>query len=281
MYQRPSAPLPIGGVLDNAIRLLKASFRQVIGLAVASSLLANSWRLFVNLEEIRAVATLAGATGTVNPFQAIGWGFVPWILGGLAGTYLHVVIIARMHAFSTNRPTTLGEAFRRALIRFPAIFLCGLAIVGGSAAIGIIMAIAIVGFGVGGAFFALLVLPLGLLLVYWLLALLLPVTDNIGALQALRRSVHLVVGNFWRTLTLITVIIFIDLAATAAVSALAATLGALAGFGNLSYDAVFFVVSLIVSSVITPFLAAAMLALLHDLELRREGADLAQRIKAL
>ena len=275
MYQRPSAPLPIGGVLDNAVRLLKATFKQAIGLAVAANLLTSSWRLFDDSLE-RMVA------GTFDPAQGFGWNFALMILGALAGIYLRLVIVARMHAFSINRPTTLGEAFRRALIRYPAVLLFMLVILGGSVVFGLIALIALVGLGVAGAIFALLLLlPLGALFVYWCLASVLPVAANIGGVQAMRRSFNLVVNNFWRTLTFLTVMLFVELAATAAVGAIAAALGALAGFGNLSYDAVFFVVELVAGSVTTPFMVAAMLALLHDLELRREGEDLAQRIEAL
>ena len=274
MYQRPSSPLPIGGVLDNAVQLFKASFRQVIGLAVATSFLNSLWRLFDDTFE-RVMA------GTFDPALVFGWPVALMALGGIGGLYLLLVIFARMHAFSVNRPATLGEASRRALVRFPAVLLCLLAMAAGPSLALLGTIFAMVGLGAVGALVALLLLPLGVLIVYWILSIFLPVVANIGGFRALRRSFNLVVGNFWRTVTFLTVVAFVGFAAFAAVGALAAALGALAGLGNMSYDVVAFFVELTVGSVTNPFAAATMLALLRDLELRREGEDLAQRIEAL
>ena len=55
---------------------------------------------------------------------------------------------------------------------------------------------------------------------------------------------------------------------------------ALAGFGNVSVNVAAYLVETAGSAVTVPLWIALSLALLRDLELRREGEDLSARIKA-
>ena len=275
MYQRTSSPQLIGGVLDDAVRLFKAGFKQVIGLAVVSSLLSSFWRLFDNTFN-------SPLAGSFDPSQRPGWDVVPMLLGALGALYLFLAIVSRMHAFSINRPTTLREALRRALIRYPAMLLCLAAMAWAVASTAVAMIFAIPIFGLGAIVLSLLLLVLvTALIVYWVFAVPLVVTANIGGISALRRSVALVRGNFWRTSTVLVVVFFVQLAVASLIGAVALAFGAVAGLGNLNLDAVVFVVEAAAGGVTTPFIVATMLAMLRDLELRREGEDLAQRIESL
>ena len=274
MYQRAASPQPIGGVLDNAVRLFKASFTQVIGLAAVASLLESFWRLFDNTFD-RLM------TGTFDPAQGPGWDVVPMFVGLLAALYLHLAMTSRMHAFAADRAVTVGEALRRALVRYPAMLLCLLALFLPFAFVLVVVAAGVVLFGLVGTLGLALLMPGAVLIVYWYFAVYLVVTANIGGFRALRRSFSLVRGNFWRTVTVLTVALFVQLAVAALVGALAAALGAVAGIGGFGFDSVVFVVEVVVGAATIPFIVAVTLAMLHDLELRREGMDLAQRIEAL
>ena len=41
MYQLPAAPLSLGGILDDGFKLFKASWKQLLPIAVVASVLAS------------------------------------------------------------------------------------------------------------------------------------------------------------------------------------------------------------------------------------------------
>ena len=274
MYQRPTSPQLIGGVLDNAFRLLKASFTQVVGLAVVASAVSGVWRLFDDtLENLLA--------GEFDP-EAVSLGSVaPMLMVGLVGLYFNLSAAARMSAVAINRPISVAEALRRALLRFPALLVCVLAFVLLFVAPFMLAALLIAAIGVAGILGLLALAPAMVLLVYLYLSSFLVVTANIGGVAALRRSFNLVRHNFWRATVVLTIGSIVLFAATMMIGMVGLAVAALAGFGSVSVDVAAYVVETAGGAVTVPFWIALSLALLRDLELRREGEDLAARIKAV
>ena len=274
MYQRPTSPQLIGGVLDNAFRLLKASFTQVVGLAVVASAVSGVWRLFDDtLENLLA--------GEFDP-EAVSLGSVaPMLMVGLVGLYFNLSAAARMSAVAINRPISVAEALRRALLRFPALLVCVLAFVLLFIAPFMLAALLIAAIGVAGILGLLALAPAMVLLVYLYLSSFLVVTANIGGVAALRRSFNLVRHNFWRATVVLTIGSIVLFAATMMIGMVGLAVAALAGFGSVSVDVAAYVVETAGGAVTVPFWIALSLALLRDLELRREGEDLAARIKAV
>ena len=273
MYLPPASPQLIGSVLDNAFRLLIATFRQVVGLAVVASAIAGAWRLFDD--------TLGNlAAGNFDPADASFQDVVPVLVGGLVGLYFHLAITARMAAFASNRPIAIAEALRRALRRFPALLVCVLAFILLFSVPFLLGAALIAVVGPGGIVGLLALVPALVLIVYLYPATLLVVTANIGGVAALWRSFNLVRRNFWRTTVILSVGSIIVLAATMVVGLVGLAVAALAGFGNVSVDLAAYLVETAGGAVTVPLWIALSLALLRDLELRREGEDLSARIKA-
>ena len=273
MYLPPASPQLIGSVLDNAFRLLIATFRQVVGLAVVASAIAGAWRLFDD--------TLGNlAAGNFDPADASFQDVVPVLVGGLVGLYFHLAITARMAAFASNRPIAIAEALRRALRRFPALLVCVLAFILLFSVPFLLGAALISVVGPGGIVGLLALVPALVLIVYLYPATLLVVTANIGGVAALWRSFNLVRRNFWRTTVILSVGSIIVLAATMVVGLVGLAVAALAGFGNVSVDLAAYLVETAGGAVTVPLWIALSLALLRDLELRREGEDLSARIKA-
>ena len=274
MYQRPTSPQLIGGVLDNAFRLLKASFTQVVGLAVVASAVSGVWRLFDDtLENLLA--------GEFDP-EAVSLGSVaPMLMVGLVGLYFNLSAAARMSAVAINRPISVAEALRRALLRFPALLVCVLAFVLLFIAPFMLAALLIAAIGVAGILGLLALAPALVLLVYLYLSSFLVVTANIGGVAALRRSFNLVRHNFWRATVVLTIGSIVLFAATMMIGMVGLAVAALAGFGSVSVDVAAYAVETAGGAVTVPFWIALSLALLRDLELRREGEDLAARIKAV
>ena len=274
MYQRPTSPQLVGGVLDDSFRLFKASFGQVVGLAIVASAISGAWRLFDN--------TLGNLlAGNFELQEASFQSFLPMLAGGLVGLYFNLSIAARMFAFASNRPISVLEALRRALVRFPALLLCVLAFILVILAPFLLAVVLVAAIGAAGAIGVLALVPALMAVVYLYLASFLVVTANIGGVAALRRSVNLVRRNFWRTTVVLTVGSIVLVVATMIVGMVG--LAVVAGTGDtdvVSIDVAAYLVEVIGGAVTMPFWIALSLALLRDLELRREGGDLAARIKA-
>lgn len=283
-YRRAESPQPIGGVLDHAFRLFKASFLQAVGLAFVGSLAMSAWRLFDDSMAVLASATLGdiGDIGDIGANPADFLLILPLMLGGAAlSVYLHMGVTARMAAVSFGRPIGVGEALRRALVRLPGVALClliyfvfmvvSLALVFGFAAFSPVLGV------LGGLVWVSAALALGL---YLSLGVCLAVSANLGGIAALRRCFRIVQGNFWRSVVVVTVAYFLVMVAAMLAGAIALAIGGFAGLANIDPDVLVFAVEASGGALTGPILIAALLALLRDLELRREGADLAERIKA-
>ena len=274
MYQRPTSPQLIGGVLDDAFRLLKASFTQVVGLAVVASAVSGVWRLFDDtLENLIA--------GEFDP-EAVSLGSVaPMLMVGLVGLYFNLSAAARMSAVAINRPISVAEALRRALLRFPALLVCVLAFVLLCIAPFMLAALLIAAIGVAGILGLLALAPALVLLVYLYLSSFLVVTANIGGVAALRRSFNLVRHNFWRATVVLTIGSIVLFAATMMIGMVGLAVAALAGFGSVSVDVAAYVVETAGRRCYRTVLDCPIAGAVEDLELRREGEDLATRIKAV
>lgn len=265
MYRLPTVPQDIGGVLDSAFALFKAGWRGAFGLAVAGGAVSSAFRLFDDTVE----RILAGDFAPQQP----GWGTVFAVVGGLAGLYLYLGVVARLAALAAERPISVGEALRRALRRYLSMLLCvsaalaALVVAGATAALNIVLLLP--------ALVAAMVLAL-----YWYFSGFLVITRNVGGVAALRGSFALVRGHWWRTVATLTVGYCITLVATVLIGVVATALGAAAGLANVPPDALVFAVEAAGSGVTMPFMVAVSLVALRDLEVRRKGTDLAARIDA-
>ena len=108
MYQAPSAPLSIGGVLDSGFTLFRECFTQVFLFAFATSL-------------ITAPASYLAPYIQTN-------GFSPALIGGLFGggfvltivtMILTSAMIVRVDAVARGEPVSAGEALARGARRAP------------------------------------------------------------------------------------------------------------------------------------------------------------------
>lgn len=283
MYQRPDAPQTIGGVLDSGLRLFKASFSQTAGLAAF-------FALPLALPELLNPATAVGGfpqEAAAPPPSLLPAGyFGAMIVGMFVSLYGYLAVLARMHALEVGQPSGFGAALHCALRRFPAalafmllyvvVILLGFAALAGT-----------VGLAATNLSYLLVLSPLVLgvlilvfaLFIYWYLAPLLIVTQGMGPLRAMKRSLHLVRGNWWRTAIVFTLASLIWFALSA--------IAGLLSFANLFSEAgrwmlgLAFIFNVLSQGFGALFMSAAFLALLHDLSLRRGGADLAERIDTL
>jgi hypothetical protein len=271
MYQKPTVPRSIGGVLDDTFQLYKASFSRcwqpmlilaLIGVAIG----------FYRFSNVPPVAPGASLRDLLLQFQVVPRGYQAVnLLVMIVDLVLYSVLLLNIVAVSHGDTPSLGASFSQALRRAPALIVAT-----------IIFCIAVV---VG---LILLLVP-GIYLLNRLQLYMVPlVSESQGPVQSLGTSWNLVGGHWWRTGTLLFVMFAIMYVLNLALVALAGAVVAVAGGGasTLVQGAGAFVfgsiiVSAIVSIFTTPLLVAVFVAVYQDLVLRKGGADLEARLGAL
>lgn len=264
MYSRPTAPLSIGGVIDDAIRIYRESFSRCWVPALLLALVSGVIGLWLSthaLASFRAGSPSAAMLRVYAQPGVSGLYLVQWVL--TAGLY-GALFLAQDGA-TGGSVQSLGEAFGG-----------GFARIGGAILAAILFAIIV---AVG---FALLLIPgfyfLGALCL-WPVALFI---DGEGALASFHTSRALTRGHWWRTSAIITVAFIIILVFSMVVGLVGGGLSVV----NLRRDPTLALigiqsVAMVANIFIIPMYSAVLLSIYRDLKLRREGGDLADRLGAL
>lgn len=257
MYQAPTAPQNVGGVLDNGFALFRVSIGVVFVLAVISGLISAPF-------ERLAQAVVAGEPGLGAYALALAMGIVVMVLSTLF-TAAIVWLIDRIGA--GDRPRT-SEAFAVGLRRVPALIGAGILYVL-AVTVGLVL----------------LILPgifAGVALMFFFTAI---IVDGKGAIAGLQYSWQLVRGNWWRTAGLaliIMVVLLLLYLVIGIVVGIVVALGtdAVLEEGQLPWY-VDFIVTPLITGVVAPLAYALFLSVYGDLKLRREGGDVAERPAAV
>jgi len=269
----PPRPLSVGETIDLAFRIFRATLLTCLlfaGLAVIGSELPNIY----NLATHHPLGSLLEQRDPVF-----------WLLD-LVGTLLTVLlwsaILLRQYALISGRAAEAGGELAAVLRRLPAIVLMGILILLATA----VWFIPVAAFrSAGPAMMLLAVLVLSLPATYVAVALscagpVLLITGQ-GPLDSMVHSWRLVSGSFWRLAAIYTVglVLLFVLYALAGVVSMAVAIPL--AHGDLAVTtAITTVMVVILSALGTPFYTSLALAVYGDLSVRREGADIAQRISA-
>jgi len=284
----PSRPQSVGEILDSTFRIFSATLVKCLPFAFAAVILGQ-------LPTLYSFATgrpllQAALRGSRDPL----W----WILELVAifGTLtLTNAVLLRQYALATGHPAATGEELATGARRVPGMLL--IAVLLGLAVVAtLIPVMAIVWFplgvlaggggGFGGVFGATLVLVLMLLCASWVVVrwicsgALYLLTDR-GPVASMSYSWELTSGNFWR-LTLIYGVGIVLVIVFYVLSGVVGAVGsALLARGDVAVvTAVTAAVMALLGALMGPFYSALALAVLGDLSVRKEGADLAVRIAA-
>jgi hypothetical protein len=269
-FYPPARPLSVGEVLDLGFQIFKATLVKGLPYGICAVVAQQ-------LPNIYALSTGATLRQTLSAGEPVGIGL--FVLGVLLALAAWSALLLRQRAIIEHRPTSiraeLGDAMRR-LPSFAAATLLFLVLVTGPFALLILVPQQYR----GGAR-----VPLEVLSLY--LAILLSSTwpavliARLGPFAALRQSVHLVWGNWWRMAVFYivggAVVIVVAVLLGALIAAIVSSLGA----GIPVMTSVFTEVANVLGAVTAPFAGAMLLATYGDLRVRREGTDLQQRITGL
>lgn len=261
MAIQPTQPQGIGGVLDTAFQLYKASIGLVWPLCLLLSIVAMPPSIYL------MVSGNGGALGMMeamtNPMYwlvyVISMTLMMWVIGA---------VYIKEYSIGIAAEDSVGSALQASLRRLVPLLLM----------IVLLMLALMVGL-------VLLVVPGLILMVSLMLGTNLVLFEGKGPVDALTGSHKLVWGNWWRTAAVLTVGFIILMVIYMAV---ALVIGVVTPFIGLGVDDVVtfglvsgLIVGVVMNMLVTPFYAALLIALYWDLKLRKEGGDLAARVGAL
>jgi hypothetical protein len=299
-YVAPSAPLSVGGVLDNWLRLFRSSFAACWPIALLATIAGALVQFAITPRMPQYHAGVPLLQYYVQYFSAVRGPMV--LLADIFFWFISLLvyggILTQQAALVRGEePFSFGTALTKGLSRVPQLFLGWVLIVLIVAAIcapiGIGAAVMIPFHPAGGTIFvgALAAVALLILLIYvtvrlqvWMAAMF---SENLGATSSLGRSWALVKGHWWRVTGIGFVAGIVMWIVTGAIGALIGIVIAAMGVHGATPDLMVRRIQLIgtvsqVARLLTmPLLTAVWFAIYQDLKLRREGGDLAARAEAL
>ena len=272
----PQRQLSVGEVLDLSFRIYRATVVKCL-LFAALGVLAGQ------LVNIYAVVKGGTAAKGQDPWQTLlaqvaDPKMIALYLFGLVLTIVfYAAVLLRQRRILDGG--TVGDELATAVRRLPALIALGVLVVAGFAACFLPVLVT------SGALRVLLILAALIVLCYGFVAVSCAQTillvDDAGPVTSLRRSLRLTAGSFWRLSVVYTVAVIILFVLYAVTAAIAGFLAAIIGRGDVAMVTAFTeVVAVALGALATPFYGALALAVLADLKVRKEGADLEQRISA-
>jgi len=276
MYQPPTSPQSIGGVLDSGFKLFGACFTQVFLFALVLALLSVPFAL--------AAPLVAGRE--ITPVLGTGIGVAVLAVIAIAAIVASAMI-ARIDGVARGAPLSVAAALGVGARRFIIVILAGFLMSLTVAAIPLLVACAawLAGTPLLTAMrvFVLLCVPFSIIMIWLAFAPYLAITDRLGPIKSLIYSRAITRGHWWRTAALITILAIIVIVLYVV---LVLVLGIFVALNPPSaenpappwYFQV--VVGPIMEAVIAPLSYSLLMSILYDLKLRHEGGDLAARIAA-
>ena len=125
MYKLPTAPRSIGGVLDDAIGLYRATFKQCWFLALISGAVSSALSIYqtAGLRTATTTTTAQGWAAIIQNMQAsqrASHSNLAPLVSVFVWLVIRAAIVARQHAAATGQQDSIGSALEVGLRRMPA-----------------------------------------------------------------------------------------------------------------------------------------------------------------
>jgi hypothetical protein len=276
----PAGPQSIGQALDSGFRIFQVSLVKCL-LYGAVSMIAGQ------LPSIYLIAT-------GRPLTSFGGGgpvgLLLFLLAGVATLRIYSALLYRQHGIAVGQFLGMRRELSLALRKLPAAIGMTLVIVAilliGPVVLAIVLRILGIDLSTPSygllAVCAVLAVPLIYIatpLAFAAFALLL---DGKGPVSAINYAVRLTRGNWWRATAIPTVGFVLAVVFSMVAMIIVGMVLPLVGASDLaSVTAASSVVTVVVGSIVLPFLSAVFLAAYGDLKVRREGVDLEKRVASL
>jgi hypothetical protein len=258
MYRKPNAPLSVGGVIQEAIRLYRESFRRCLPIAVLGAAVSATFDLLILGYAHHAGMALTGPEELLAVYEQPPIMALSLLYGVLSLAVLGALLV--MQNAVANRDT-LVRAVQAINIGFARLGRCVIAAVVSTVLI------------VLGCFLVLPGLYLSGALALWPVAL---YVENAHGLQSLEVSRKLIYGYWWHASSVLGVALLGALAFSMVAGFIAAVIGTVLGtdaaglgLGEL--------ISAVADVFMLPMVPVSLIALYNDLQQRRSGVDAERR----
>jgi hypothetical protein len=263
MTIQPERPQSIGGVLDSAFQLYKASVLKV-------------WPTCLLIAIVTALPTvymLMGGTDATDPFAALAVMSDPlywavYCVTMVLTMWLWAALYLQQGGIGAGQDPGAGAALKAGVGRaLPLLLMTILFMI--ALTVGLVL----------------LVIPGLILMVSLMLGANLLLFEGKGPVGALQSSHQLVWGNWWRTTAILTVGFIIVMVIYMLVGLIVGIAIPFLGVDSADFLLNLQLTSLLVTALMTflvmPFYVALLISAYWDLKLRKEGGDLAARVAAL
>ena len=304
MYTRPNAPRSIGGVLDDGLKLWLESLSKTWPLALIAQLLyaIPLVMLRVQIKDLPIVpssnALTAANAANTQLFLALFKSpilILAYLVTILIVVVCYTAIVTRVQGVSTNSApsvqTSLTYGLRllpRVLLQLLVFFLCAMVI---AVALGILAAIVggIATAGMGGAkssVMPILIFALVFIFVFFLLGRIFLsyfalVIDDAGAVASIRLSWTLTRGGWWRCSAILLVLVIIGIVFTLVIAVADGLIAVSLGATSVAATVLAQLLGVVSSTFLGSLYPSVLIAIFHDLKLRKQGVDLIGRVNAL
>jgi len=252
----------MGRVLDDGIALFRLTFKKVFPYAFIGAVMMALPNILSPM-----VASSGGISVTGGPLPALST-FGPmllglWVLGLVCYQIAFSIVMLKMVNSVTDNPYASGKNV------FATAFVKGILLLIPTILYFVVFMLASMAFLIPG-----IIVGLSMFLYTPLVVL-----RDTGVFRSLGASHKLVWGNWWRTATIITVPMILIMV----MSLIGGTIWGLSTTFKTAFDvnqqpAAVHLINAFASSLTIPMLVAVMITVMHDLRLRREGADLEARL---
>jgi hypothetical protein len=272
----PQRQLSVGEVLDLTFRIYRVTFVKCLAFAtgfVIAGQLASVYALLKGRAPGPGSAGMGGMLALLQDRTLIAL----YIVGIALTLIFYAAVLLRQFAIITDG--AVGGELRAALRRTPALIGLGVLVAL------VCVACVLPALALAGPLRGLLMLVGVVVLCYVVVAISCAQTillvEDMGPAASFARSWRLTTGSFWRLSVIYTVALIILIALYLVIVAVAGFLAGALAHGDVAMVTAFAeVIGIALGTLATPFYGALALAVLADLKVRKEGADLAQRISA-
>lgn len=292
----PPRPQSVSEVLDAAFRIYSATLLKCLPYSFSSVIVGQLLSVYDLLHRHALTPAAVHAAQLQQVRDPRWWGLLVVVL--VASTTFANAVFLRQYALATGHATAMRAELGRALRRVPGVLLmtllAGLAFA--ATVIPVMLALMALGglTGLGrsapalssqigiviGVFLAMLIAG-SWIVIKWVCSVPIYLFGERGPVESMSHSWQLTRGNFWRLSVIYSVGVVLLMVFYALASVVGGAMALFVGRGDLIlFLAVTSVVIALLAALFAPFYQALILAVCGDLSVRREGADLAQRISA-
>jgi hypothetical protein len=287
VYIKSTAPRSIGGILDDGIKIYRDAFANSWPLALCAQLVLSVPALIMQYKFGGVLVAGGNSQAALSIFKSpVVW--LPYLVGVIVFFGFYNALIVQLNGIATAdivpRGRSLAVGFRllpRTLLLFIVMFTAFMvagALVGvvagilGGLHLSIVVGILVVAFAViaiyvwGRAFLSNIAL----------------VVEDGNVFRSLKISWTLIRNHWWRAATVYSIALILVMAFYVVVAVVNAALAGARLRSPFGMGAILSqLLSIVGGAVLMSFIPAVLLAMYHDLKLRKEGADLASQVNAL